>query len=358
MATYIEIKRKKGNVIKAVVRKNGFRKITKTFSGITLAKTWAKQVEASMENGSYKEEVVVSNDKKVKIETMKHLINFFRENVDPTRYSSDVKNYYMYDWWIEHIGYIKVADLKAKNLTACKQILITEISKYGKPRQANTINKYLMCISAILSYARDELELIDYNPMSKVKILPKPEGRKRYLTQDELSSYLTACKNHSKILYLFVLIALATGGRYSEVLHLRVEDIDYQNERVYYLNTKNGTSRGVYLETNILAFLKEYCTEQGIEKGYIFKGKKKGCLAYIRGTLYTLIKNIQLEDFKVHDMRHTFASYSAMNGGTLLDIAELLGQKSLTVTRRYSHLTQKHTDTIVKKVVKKIIPEI
>ncbi len=89
---------------------------------------------------------------------------------------------------------------------------------------------------------------IKYNPMSKVKIIPKPEDRKRYLTQEKLSRYLSACKNHSKIAYLFVLIALATGGRYSEVLHLRVEDVDYQNERVYYLDTKNGTSRGVYLE--------------------------------------------------------------------------------------------------------------
>lgn len=74
--------------------------------------------------------------------------------------------------------------------------------------------------------------------------------------------------------------------------------------------------------------------------------------------MYQIIEDIGLEDFTVHDMRHTFASYSAMNGATLLDIAELLGQKSLSVARRYSHLTQKHTDSIVKRVVKKIIPEV
>ena len=57
-------------------------------------------------------------------------------------------------------------------------------------------------------------------------------------------------------------------------------------------------------------------------------------------------------------MRHTFASYVAMNGGSLLDIAELLGQKSLIVAKRYAHLTQKHTDAIVHKVVSNIIPNI
>ena len=97
MATFSYIERKKGTVVKAVIRKNGYRRITKTFSGITLATKWARQIEASMENGSYKEEIIASNDKKVKVETIENLIKFFRENVDPTRYSSDVKNYYMYN---------------------------------------------------------------------------------------------------------------------------------------------------------------------------------------------------------------------------------------------------------------------
>ena len=57
-----------------------------------------------------------------------------------------------------------------------------------------------MCLSAVLTYARDELELIEYNPMSKVKIIPKPEGRKRFLSEDELKIFLEACKNHSDMI--------------------------------------------------------------------------------------------------------------------------------------------------------------
>ena len=264
----------------------------------------------------------------------------------------------MYEWWTDKIGNIKISNLTASDLTACKQILLTENMENGKKRKPNTINKYLMCMSAILTYCRDELELIEYNPMSKVKIVPRPEGRKRYLTNEEIEIYLKKCKEHSVIVYIFVLIALATGARYSEVQHLKVENIDYENERVYYIDTKNGTSRGVHLEMNILTLLKKYCDDNNIKSGWIFKGKRKNCLAFIRGILYDIIDEAKIEDFTVHDMRHTFASYSAMNGATLLDIAELLGQKSLAVTRRYSHLTQKHTDEIVKKVVKKIIPEV
>lgn len=360
MATFIPYEGKKGTTIKAIVRIKGYKTKCKSFPNITLAKSWAKKIEAAMEDGTYIEESPVPNTKieKVKIEYVSELINYFRENVAPTRYADAHKYDCMFDWWIDKIGDIKVVNLTASDLSACKQILLTEKMENGQPRKSNTINKYLMCISAVLTFARDELELIEYNPMSKVKTVPKPDGRKRYLSIEELAKYLAACKEHSLMIYVFVLIALGTGGRYSEVQHLKVENVDYQNERVYYLDTKNKTSRGVHVEPETLELLKQLCIENNIKSGYIFKGKRGNSLAFIRGVLYQIIREVGLEDFTVHDMRHTFASYSAMNGATLLDIAELLGQKSLAVARRYSHLTQKHTDSIVKKVVKKIIPEV
>ena len=359
MATIKKCYTKKGIRYQAIIRKKGYKHIYKTFTKRCHAEKWAMSIEVEMENGTYVEPIQISNDNinHEKIEYVHELIDYFRVNVSPSQYADSKKYNCMYDWWIEKIGCIKLSNLKASDLSMCKQYLLAEKLKSGKPRKANTINKYLMCLSAVLTYARDELELIEYNPMSKVKIIPKPEGRKRFLSEDELKIFLEACKNHSDMVYLFVLIALSTGARYDEVHQLKIENIDYPNERVYYLDTKNGTSRGVHLEVNILNFIKEYCEVNNIDS-YIFKGKRRNSLAFIRGTLYKIIRDIGLKDFTIHDTRHTFASYSAMNGATLLDIAELLGQKSLTVTRRYSHLTQKHTDAIVKKVVKKIIPTI
>lgn len=360
MVRYCKRENKKGTSYQATIRVKGYNTLCKTFKKKSDAQIWAEPIEALMKEGKYIEnnpELTAKIDK-VKIEYISELISHFRENVAPIRYADANRYYCMFDWWTDKIGCIKVSNLTASDLNACKQILLTEKLENGQPRKANTINKYLMCFSAILTHARDELEIIEYNPMSKVKIVPKPDGRKRYLSIEELAKYLAACKEHSMMIYIFVLIALGTGGRYSEVQHLKVENIDYQNERVYYLDTKNGTSRGVHIEPEVLALLKQYCIDNNIDSGYIFKGKRGNSLAFIRGVLYQIIEDIGLEDFTVHDMRHTFASYSAMNGATLLDIAELLGQKSLSVARRYSHLTQKHTDSIVKRVVKKIIPEV
>lgn len=368
MASFVQINGAKGVKIKAIIRKKGYKVLCKTFTNISRAKVWAKKIEVEMDNGTYIEENKLLNTKlgTVKIEYVEELITYFKENVANVRYADPNKYNCMYDWWIDKLKGIKVVNLSASNLAACKQILLTEIVNVGrhskeekaKPRKANTINKYLMCMSAILTYAVKELEIIELNPMTKIDIVPRPEGRKRFLSVEELSTYLAACKKHSQMIYLFVLIALGTGGRYSEIQHLKVENIDYKNQRIHYLDTKNKTSRGVYLESGIIELLKQYCSDNNIESGYIFKGKRGNSLAFIRGTLYKIIKDVGLEDFTVHDMRHTFASYSAMDGATLLDIAELLGQKSLSVARRYSHLTQKHTDAVVKKVVKKIIPEV
>ena len=360
MATFIAYNGKKGTTIKAIVRIKGYKTKCKSFSGITLAKAWAKKIEAAMEDGTYKEESPLAAAKinKVHIEYVSELINYFRDNVAPTRYADAHKYDCMFDWWIDKIGSIKVVNLTASDLSSCKQILLTEIIQTGEPRKPNTINKYLMCISAVLTYARDELELIEYNPMSKVKTIPKPDGRKRCLSIEELAIYLSACKKEPEMIYLFVLIALGTGGRYTEVQTLKVENIDFQNQRVFYIDTKNNTSRALYIDDDVMNFLKYYLEKNNIKSGYIFKGKRKDALPFIRGRVYEIIRECGLENFTVHDMRHTFASYAAMNGASLLEIAEMLGQTSVTVTKNYTHLTQKHIDNVVKGFVKKIIPKV
>ena len=57
-------------------------------------------------------------------------------------------------------------------------------------------------------------------------------------------------------------------------------------------------------------------------------------------------------DFRFHDLRHSAASYLAMNGASLAEIAEVLGHKTLQMVKRYAHLSDQHTATVVEKMNK------
>ena len=354
MATFITVESKNGKSVKAYIRIKGYRPRCKTFSNITLAKKWARQIETAMENGTYKEEVITfTDDKRVRIQTVKELILYFRENIAPKKYVEHLEKYYcMYDWWIDEIGFINVADLTTAVLSTCKQKLInTEIIKSGnKVKYSNsTINKYLYAFSAVLSWAVKETELLSSNPMRNVEHMKKLNERTRRLTEEEEMILTNACKNHSMACLIFFLLLLTTGGRYSEVRDLTVETIDFINSRVIFMDTKNGTNRSVAIDLRLLNLIKEYLKKQNIKSGFIFIGKN-GKLLYMRGILQKIIKDCKIEDCHIHDLRHTFASTMAEQGAGIYDIMVLLGHKSTAMAKRYTHLTQKYQDKVVTKI--------
>lgn len=352
---------KKDISYQAIIRVKGYKTICKTFDKKTKAIDWAKKIETKMKDGTYKE-IPEELEKKLNTEfkSVADLIQYYKENIAPQKYSYAEKYNVMYDWWIDKIGNVRLIDLSAPMISSCRQLLISEkIKKKGKEvtRGNSTINKYLMCLSAVLTYAVKELELIEYNPVSKVGTVTKPSGRKRFLSTEEIPKLINGCKEHSDFLYIFVLISISTGGRYSEVLNLKVKNFNFENNQVFYLDTKNKEDRGVPIDESIMKIIKDYINEHNITN-YLFWNKKSGKLYYIRGFLQNVIKNVGLEDFHIHDLRHTTASYIAMTGGSLLDIADILGHKTLVMARRYSHLTKQHTATVLSKVTNKILPEI
>lgn len=66
----------------------------------------------------------------------------------------------------------------------------------------------------------------------------------------------------------------------------------------------------------------------------------------------------KLEDFRFHDLRHSAASYLAMNGATTRDIAEILGHQTLQMVKRYSHLADSHTSEVVAKMNEKVFAKL
>lgn len=366
MATIIQVKRKKGVTFKVDIRIKGYNRVLKYFNhpdmktAKKLAHQFASDVELQMQKGIYKEPINSLNkdDRRANIKTIADLLEYFRKEIAPTRYSYSEKYNTMYLWWIKRIGSINVCNLTSSDISTCKQFLINEDVIISKNkiirRSANTVNKYLMALSAVLTYAVNELELIESNPMSKVKTLPKPNGRDRTLSEEEIPLLAQACKNISEDTLIFFLLLLYAGGRYSEVHTLQVHNIDFKNSRLYFIDTKNNTNRGVGVEHWVIEYLSRYLEKKNIKSGYIFRNKKNTGLLYLRGNLQKAIKNAGLKDFHIHDLRHTHATTLAKNGASLLEIAVVLGHKSLIMARKYSHLAADHTDAVVRNATSTI----
>nr|DAX39305.1 MAG TPA: Integrase [Caudoviricetes sp.] len=350
MAQIRKVENKKGISYKVVIRLKGFKAVYKTFDDFKQAKKWARAVEEQMERGNYYE----NSDNIKPIVTVKDLIDDFEKNIAPKKYSKPQQYTCMYDWWRDKIGNLNVSDLNTNILTRCRNTLISEPPdkpyKEHKTKSNSTVRKYLFALSAVLRYAERELEIIDRNPMSRVDKPRKSKGVVRFLSDSERSALITACKDYSDTLYLFVMLAMFSGGRYNELLTLKIENIDFHNDILHFLETKNGESRGVPIYHKITELITEYMNKSGITTGYLFINPKSGKLHYLKGMFENVIDKISLKDFRFHDLRHTYASYLAQNGAELLEISQLMGHRNLQQVQIYAHLTRKHTSKVVRKM--------
>jgi integrase len=66
------------------------------------------------------------------------------------------------------------------------------------------------------------------------------------------------------------------------------------------------------------------------------------------------IKRAEIENFLFHNLRHSKASYLAMNGASLLEIADILGHKTLQMVKRYSHLSEDHKTNVLQRMNQKV----
>ena len=75
----------------------------------------------------------------------------------------------------------------------------------------------------------------------------------------------------------------------------------------------------------------------------------------IRSAWEFAVKKAGIKDFRFHDLRHSCASYLAMNGSSILEIAAVLGHKTLQMAKRYSHLSDSHLSDVVSRMNEKIL---
>ena len=145
--------------------------------------------------------------------------------------------------------------------------------------------------------------------------------------------------------------------RRNEILLLRGPQIDVARGMIHLYQTKNGEQRGVPLADPALGVMREKVQLLGDRDELVFAGKTGKSPFDIRKPWYAAIKAAGLQGLRFHDLRHTAASFLAKGGASLPVIGAILGHKSPTMTKRYSHFADSHLTEVVTAMNKRIFGE-
>lgn len=337
------------------VRLKGSPEQHATFDRLTDAKRWAQSTEAAVREGRH---FKTAESKK---RTLADLVNRYIEHVLPTKPKQIRDQTHQLRWWQEHLGDHVLADITPALIVECRDAL-------GKRCSPATVVRYMAALSHAFSIARDEWGWLEDSPMRKVKKPRESTGRVRFLDDDERPRLLKACQDSSNPwLYLVVVLALSTGMRLGEImrLHWRRPSTPPENlawgvvhlsqKAIILYDTKNTDHRRIPLSGHALELLVEHAKTRRLDTDLLFPGKKSAHKPIdLRRPWETALEIAKIDDFRFHDLRHSAASYLAMNGASLAEIAEVLGHKTLQMVKRYAHLSESHTSKVVASMNAKI----
>jgi integrase len=328
------------------IRKRGFPPVTATFERKTDADKWAKATEADMDRRRY------FPQQEAERSILAELIERQLEAVKRDRPHDYDRQRVCLDWWKAKLGDYTLATFAGPEGAAL-------LSRYRDKLQSDegvssaTVNRYLSVLSKTFSNAVTEWHLLADNPLRRVSKKKEPQGRLRYLSDAERTALLDACaKSDYKPLRLIVLLAMTTGMRRGELLGLRWQDVDLERRIAVLQKTKNSERRSVPLVPKVVELLREHGKVRRLDTELIFPGEGEGPV-WFDAAWYAALKEAKVKDFRFHDLRHTAASYLAMSGATVPELAAVLGHKTLQMVKRYAHLSDQHTGAVVERMTRK-----
>lgn len=334
MGTITQRENKKGKSYLVRVRLKGGKHIAKTFQTKSRAYDWMISTEAAIKEGRF---TFVNEATKY---TVSDMIKRYIETELPKKPKSFDKQSKQLGWWDKQIGNLYLVRLRRPMLIECRDKLAGEMTNRGKLRAPATVNRYLAVMSHCLNVTLGDWEWIEESPMKGSLKLKEPPGRDRILTVQEMKILWDGCEqSRSENLFDSFRLALATGMRKGEVLGLQWKDVAFDRSMLILRETKNGQIRTAHMSLEIRQMLEERFENRRIDSHYVFPskdGKKPACT---RRAWELVRKKAGLDGGEVvfHTLRHTAASYMAMDGASDAELRKFLGHLSMAMTGRYAH---------------------
>ena len=233
--------------------------------------------------------------------------------------------------------------LGGKNLDEIDKLLVDSIRQHKQSTgvTVGTINRTLTILRAVLNSAK-EWGWLDNVPV--VKLISDVPNRVRWLTQEQVTILLNELPAHLNVMVRF---SLATGLRESNVTGLQWSQVDINRVCLWIHADQAKSLKAISVPLNDDA-LKVISEQKGKHLTNVFTYKNKPIKTANNQAWRKALKRAGIENFRYHDLRHTWASWHIQNGTPLHVLKELGGWADLTMVMRYAHLSSDHLKTYAK----------
>ena len=233
-----------------------------------------------------------------------------------------------------------VSFLKGKTL---QQITPWLIEKYKSERKQkvkpSTVNRELDTLRNMLNMAVS-WKMIDESPYKGIKHFKVNNSNLRILSDEEFNKLYESASSELKPI---LMTAYSTGMRLGEILNLKWGDVNLKEDYILVRDSKNYESRTISIHPTLKETLSHLKTIS--ESDFTFEGRKT-----IKRAWQKALRLSGIAHCRFHDLRHTFASNLVMNGVDIVTVAELMGHKDLSMTKRYSHPSPQHKKQAINKL--------
>lgn len=339
-------KRKDGKGWRAVIRIKNHPTVCDHFDRKEEAEDWSRETERKIKQGRY-----LPNQARQK--TLADLLDLYIKDAVIHHHKAAKDTVRQLNYFREALGKYALTYITPELLLKERSKLSETTTRSRTKINPATVNRYFATLSGAFRFACKTLRWMDENPcINLLKLKSKPKER-RVLALGEDIRLLQACRqSQSPYLYCIVLIALTTGARKSEILHLTWDAIDFDNRIAHIKDSKNGQPRRVGLVDSVIQELKQLYRARDVRKPLVFASKTAFGKIDIKKSWSTALQSANIKNFVFHGLRHHFCSIGGELGASGTQLRAQLGHSSSRMTDHYSHLDTNATRFIGESIEK------
>lgn len=318
------------------VRLVGGRSTSANFGTKVEAAAWAANEESAIHHRVQRDYTVAEKT------LVRDLLMRYEHEVASTLKSATVMHYHLARF-ADDLGHLRLAGLTPEALTAWRDERLRTVS-------SATVRRELQTLGSVMLWARKDLLIaMPENPVSAIRLPPAGKARDRRLEGDEEARLMQALGDHAaptkgakragnyrvgtRNIWVKPVIqfAIETAMRLSEIVGLRWEDVDLDEQTAFLADTKNGDSRTVPLSKRAVTLLKGLPRIKGEPRVFPVSANAVK-LAWRRA-----VARAGITDLRIHDQRHEATSRIAKRLPNPLDLAAVTGHRDLRMLQRYYH---------------------